>query len=656
MLLELIDETTLSNSRGVTRGDVVRKAIVSVFILLLLFCNKWVTFAENSAMFLVNIMPPSAQAGKKIIFLVRIRNTGTESWTSGEYSAFVKIFDENKGYITETNKIPQFKDIAPGEILAANIAFDIPVEYSGTYYYIAGIDFDTEILFSHYLTLKISPFIPTPEIKKWAGSAEIDYQDDRAIESTTNLTLRLVNMLSQTSFLELSASGFASRVIDPQLNNFLISYRSKKLDISAGDLTTGLSRLTLSRSRCIKVEKRLGWLSMAGLVGSSQKKFENDLYGIRGSISLTRAFEIGTNYVQRKRDGNSVASVDAEFGLSSRMTFKGEYASSVYKENEKEPERREGDAFQLSASLAYEKLMLDTSYEKVAQDFTSVGNPFTPRDYEQYDLSLTHFLSNYINGTIHYYKYHIGLSQDSDSLITSTVGGELTVAFPKLPSLLLTYSLDETYSRNNGKSFIKDTSDNLTLGFSYPMGKARVSANYLRFGYKDASEIAINETNESTNYGLWVPWGRRTTLSANYAVSSGENSTYPNVAYFQSITLGIRYCPSLRKLVLSPQYKVILPDSQQERKTTTSFGLTYYFTNKSVLTLSYGLTNYGEIINSDKAISDKFSINLNYNAGLGKNDKLELNYSFDTQRNFTAIDNSTPNENSSLRLIYKIQI
>lgn len=50
-------------------------------------------------------MPPSAQAGKETIFEVKVTNTGTETWVGGEYSLFIKIYDTNKNYLTETDKI-----------------------------------------------------------------------------------------------------------------------------------------------------------------------------------------------------------------------------------------------------------------------------------------------------------------------------------------------------------------------------------------------------------------------------------------------------------------------------------------------------------------------------------------------------------------------
>ena len=100
-------------------------------------------FAENSAVFrIVTIVPPSAPAGKEIIFVVGITNTGTESWVSGEYSVFIKIYDANKNYLTETDKARQFNDIDPGRVLTTSIAFEIPADYSGTYYGRISIEFD----------------------------------------------------------------------------------------------------------------------------------------------------------------------------------------------------------------------------------------------------------------------------------------------------------------------------------------------------------------------------------------------------------------------------------------------------------------------------------------------------------------------------------
>jgi len=66
------------------------------------------------------------------------------------------------------------------------------------------------------------------------------------------LSLRVVNLLPRGSYLKFSTSGQSTPTINPELSNFLVSYHSKKLDISAGDFTTGLSELTLNQPNFLK--------------------------------------------------------------------------------------------------------------------------------------------------------------------------------------------------------------------------------------------------------------------------------------------------------------------------------------------------------------------------------------------------------------------
>ena len=92
-----------------------RTAVVLSLVLMVLFLEIGSVFAQNSAMFgIPTARPPSAQAGKEIVFEVRITNIGIETWMSEEYSVFLKIFDANKNYLTESDKVRQFEDIGPG--------------------------------------------------------------------------------------------------------------------------------------------------------------------------------------------------------------------------------------------------------------------------------------------------------------------------------------------------------------------------------------------------------------------------------------------------------------------------------------------------------------------------------------------------------------
>ena len=618
-----------------TRGDVLRKAAVLFLVVVILFCRGGVVFAENSAVFrIVTTMPPSAQAGKEIIFVVKITNTGTESWASGEYSFFIKIYDADKNHLTETDKIRQFKDVDPSEVLTENITFDIPVEYSGSYHYRVSIEFEKEVLFSHYFILKILPFAPVPEVKKWTGSVQIGYQDSQAVEPTTNMNLRAVNLLPEGRYLKFSTSGRSSPAVNPELSNFLVSYHSKKLDVSAGDFTTGLSELTLGRSRGVKVESRLGRLSLVGLVGSSQKTFEGDLYGLRGSANLTDNFELAVNYVQGKKGQNSIASLEAEFALSPEITLSGEYGWSSYEGDEIGLERKRGNAFRIGASAYLEKLTLDGSYQRTGDNFFSVTNPAFlggQEEQEEHDVSLDYSFTDYINGTLYYNRYHENLSEEEDIFRYSLADASLSFSLPKLPSLTLSYDIIENFSNGSSEVLIDDSTNTFTVGISYPIKKVRFSISHSTSDYKDRTEFPSRETTVSNTYGISAPWGKHLVLSVDYGTSDTKDLIALNITKYRYVTLGMEYKIVPDKLSFSTQYKIgrnkDIENTVDNRKVTTTLSLSYYPTRKNVVQLSYVLTDKDNFISGSVPTSDSKSVYLTSRYNLTKNQRLELRYS-----------------------------
>jgi len=632
-----------------------RAAILILIGICCLFYNAQVIFAENSAMFrIITTIPAPAEAGKEVVFEVRITNTGTETWVSAEYSLFIKIYDENKNYLTETDKIRQFKDTAPGEALTANITFDIQADYSGTYYYSVGIEFEKEALLSHYFILKISPFIPAPEVKKWSGNVQIDYQDDQAGESTTRLNLRLVDRLPNRSYLKFSTSGRSTPTIDPELSNFLIFYHSKQLDISAGDFATGLSRLTLSRSRGLKMESTLGKVSLVGLTGSSQKTSKQDLYGLRGSINLTDNFELAANYVQGNKGQNSVASLEAEFALSPEITLSGEYGWSSYEGDETEQERKKGNAFRIAASAYLEKLTLDGSYERTGGNFFSVTNTTLLNGQEEYDVSLDYSFTDYINGTLYYNQYDENLSEEGDIFRYSLADASLSFFFPELPSLILSYDIFENFSSEDSEVVINDTADTFTIGLSYRIKKVRLSVSHSRSDYKDKTEFPGRETTMSNTYGISVPWGRRLVFSTNYGTSDTDDKVALNTTKYRYVTLGVEYKIIPDKLSFSTQYKVgrnkDIENTVDNRKITTNLTLSYYPTKKDVVQLGYVLTDEDSFVSAGAPTSDSKNMYLTSRYHLTKNQSLELRYSVANGGDLTT--GTTHFQNQTVHLTY----
>ena len=632
----------------------MRKGVVLFLVVGILFCWGGVVFAQHSGVFrIVTTMPPSAEAGKEIVFVVRITNTGTESWVSGEYSVFVKIYDANKIYLTETDKVRQFKDVEPGEVMSVNVTFDIPAEYSGTYYYSVGIEFEKEALLSHYFILRILPFTPVPEVKKWTGSVQIGYQDDLSIESATSLNLRLVNLLPQGSYLKFSTSGRSIPPTDPKLSNFLVSYHSKKMDISGGDFTTGLSPLTLSRSRGIKMEGRLGRFSVVGLVGSTQSTFEGDLYGLGASTNLTDNFELAANYVQGNKGQNSVASLQDELAVSPEITLSGEYGWSSYVGEDTGLETKRGNAFRIGASAYLEKLTLDGSYEKTGGNFFSIASATLLNGQEEYDVSLDYSFTDYISGTLYYNRYHENVSQQSEIFRCSLADASLSFFLPKLPSLTVSYDISENFSNEDSEILINDTTNTFTVGISYPIKRVRLSVSHSRSDYKDKTEFPSRETTMSNTYGISVPWSKYLVLSARYGTSDTKDLMALNMTKDRYVTLGVEYKIIPDKLNFSTQYKVgrnrDIENTVDNRKITTNLTLSYYPTKKDVVQLGYVLTDEDNFISASADTSESKNISVAYHYELTKNHGLELKYTLSNLRDFS---DKTTSQISSTHLTY----
>jgi len=647
------------------RGDVLRKAAVLFLGVVVLFCWGRVVFAENSAVFReVSIVPPPAQGGKKIIFVVKITNTGTERWVSGEYSVFVKIYDANKNYLDETDKVRQFKDIEPGEVLTANVDFDIPADYSGTYYYTVGVEFEKEALFSHYFFLKILPFAPVPEVKKWTGNVQVGYQDSQAVEPTSSMNLRAVNLLPQGRYLKFSTSGRSSPSINPELSNFLVSYHLKKLDISAGDFTTGLSELTLGRSRGVKVESRLGKVTLVTLAASPQKLAKtNDeklslneeyFYGLGGSINLTDSFSLATNYVQGEKSQNSVVSLEADFALSPEITLSGEYGWSSYKGEEIESERKRGNAFQIGASAYWEKLTLDGSYEKTGQSFFLPSNPSLSGGGEEYDLSADYFFSDYLSGMLYYNQYNENVSEEGDIFRYSLADASLSFFFPKLPSLTISYDIFENFNNEDSEVLIDDTTDTFTVGISYPIKKVRLSISHSKSDYKDRTELPSRETTMSNTYGISVPWGKYLVVSTHYGTSDTKDLMALNMTKDRYVVLGLECKIIPDKLSLSTQHKVgrnkDIEDTVNNRRITTTLRLSYYPTKKDVVELGYVLSDEDSFVSGSAPTSDSKNVYLSSRYNLTENQSLELRYSVTNGGESTG--NATGSQNQSVYFSY----
>ncbi|MBA7715721.1 hypothetical protein ES703_124775 [subsurface metagenome] len=295
---------------------------------------------------------------------------------------------------------------------------------------------------------------------------------------------------------------------------------------------------------------------MVGLVGSPERRFEDDLYGLRGSADLTDNFELAANYVQGKKYQNSVASLEAEFALSPEITLSGEYGWSSYEGGETESEMKRGNAFRLGVSAYLEKFTLDGSYEKTGSNFFSIASESLLNGEEEYDISLDYFFADYVSGMLYYNRYHENLSEEGDIFSYSLADASLSFSLPKLPSLTISYDISENFSNEDSEVLIDDTSNTLTVGISYPIKKVRFSISHSTSDYEDRTEFPSRETTVSNTYGISAPWGRYLVLSTSYGTSDAKDLIVLNTTKHRYATLDMEYKIIPDKLSFSTQYKV----------------------------------------------------------------------------------------------------
>jgi len=637
------------------KDNPLRTAVTLALALTALLWAGGFVLAQNSAMFDINApIPSSAQAGKEIIFEVRITNTGIETWMSDEYFVLVRIFDANKNYLTETDKVRQFEDIGPGEVLTTEIPFDVPAYYGGNYYYTVALEFeDIYPLESSHFSLRISPI---EKVKVVTGSLRIGHTSSNGSRPSTNIDLSLVNQLASKRSFRLNLSARNSHQMS-EVNNYFFDYRSGSMNLSVGQISSALSYLTLRRLHGMKVETETEGMSFtvfrhlppaqkASVANNIQTK---NLYGARGAIQLTDSFTLAGNYAQSRKNRGSVASIEGDLALTPQFTISGEYAQSTLEENE--VGKREDNAFRATVSRTSPKLSFNGLYQKVGRDFYSLENSGLVKDREEYSLSFNYRLGQYMRATARHNLYQDDVSQH-DTVSRRTTGSMgLSFFFPKLPSLSISYGENTNLSAgavNRPKNSITNT---LTVGVSKRIGRAHLSVTQTQTDSQDRTKALSKRNTLSTTYKISTPLTKQLSLSTSYRDSSSRASSTSSSTHRSYITSDLKYTIIPTKLISSLRYAINESPSKATGgyyKTTTTLNTSYYFTRKDSLGIRYTIQDNRNLGSSSVSSSGSQRLELSCTSELTKNHNVSLRYSLMSRR---PISTGNP-QRQDIRLTY----
>lgn len=643
--------------------------------LTLLFLSFYPAIAEESAIFSSHLPPGPIRAGEVLIFNLSITNTGTNIWISGKILVSVKIYNSNKEYLTETDKVRWMDEVEPGEVISIKIDFDVPLDYAGIYYYTVNVEIEEETtLKSRYFRFQVQPFSPEPEEKiSSKGNLSMSYQTSARSTPTSNFSLSLVNR-NPGGYSKLSLSGKDPGLKSSQIstftimNTYLIGGDEDKLELLIGDTSSALSSLTLGKFRGLKAQLTSGKTSIAGLVGinqdasSARLSQQPDVYGVKMSTEIRENLLIGVNFIGKIKseatgpvsevtsNANSTLSIQMDYDLSPNFSFLGEYAWNFLNEDILKYLGKGSDALEVEGSFNTEKIYIEGSYKRLGENFSVPGNEGLKRDYLEYGVFVDYFLSPYLSMGLYYYTNITHPSDEADKLLTTTKSVDVSFYPPGLPLLTLTYDIDEMQGVIGGSEgfTVDDVTYTFYGAFSQQFKNIRFSLGYFFSHYEDRTQSGLEDNFSIMTYRISSKWWDRLFISATQKMEEKKTDEDKDER-FSAFSLTMTYAIIPQKLSFSSSWKIDKEIKGEDNQTTTKTTLRYMLSRSNVLGCSYSLKNYGSFTNLDTLISNEASIDLGWKFDFGRNQSLDVSYIFTVNKDFIQKKTS---DTSSINLTY----
>ena len=647
-----------------------------VVVLVLIFFILCSAAAQGSALFYSEVPPGPVKAGKAIAFSVRITNTGIESWKSGEFFVFVKIYDSNKEYLAESEKLRQVPEIDPGESLPVKIEFELPLDYRGVYYYTMNLEIeDKQVLESRYFRFEVEAFVEELEEKpRHAGSLRVGYQATNRSSPSSNFSLSLVDRIDLDKYRTVSISGKDFGLSSAQINSFIVTSAfltgngEDKVELRAGDISSALSSLTLNKMRGLKIKAIHGKIRFAGLMGvnrddsSGEQKTEPNVHGIKISSDVTDDLSVGVNFVGKMEgqaaepipeatsDSNSALSVEVAYDLAPNLSILSEYAWSIPHGGDSPKVAQNSNALHLEGSFDSDKVYIDGYYKKVGENFLVPGNDTLKRDYLEYGVFTDYFLSAYVITGFYYYAHINHPSDDANKLLNTTKSVDVSFYRPGLPLVTLTYDIDEMQGINGSSPSlpVNDVTYSFHGAFSQHFKNIRFSAGYFSSHYQDRTDSGLEDDFSLMTYRISTKLWNRLSISATQQMEqkqTDEDEEQRSPAF--SLTMTYAVIP--QKLTFSPSWKIERKGEGGDDQTTTRAILRYVISSSNVIECSYSLKNYVSFTNLDSLVSGEAKMTLRWRFNLGENQNLDLRYVFTASQDF--IQTKAANT-SSINLTY----
>ncbi|MFB0526074.1 MAG: hypothetical protein ACETVO_01220 [bacterium] len=579
--------------------------------------------------------PYPIKAGEKLTFQVILINTGTEKWTAEEYSLRAEIYDAEKNYLTKSDSIKGRVEVDAGGTVSLYIPFQVPGNYSGTYYWKILLTYLKETIFSSdYYDFSVMPITVAPEAPlpfKIGGNFITSYENssrEQWEDYTGNISLNLIGRFFDRAF---SLNVYTYHTVEDKFDpdTILFNYYSPLFTLSAGDIMPGFSPLTLyglgALGGAIVTEGRFS----TGLViarseeavkgsTSTDGTFSRYVYGLQEKVELPKNFTINSSYVFSDDNEKSLDEDKDEWGPSltpvkngvwgmgidwesgGGIELNGEYAYSSYWEDTKNyPKGKVKDyGFKFESSLEREKFSLEASYERIEPNFFSLASPVVTNDRAGYELLTGYQGLSFANLSLGFNEYRDNLAGDP-SEVTSTqsiLTGAVDFDIDNLPDMTIGYSLNLMLGKP--RSALENNTQTFSLGLSHSLGKLSLSSSGQLSDFRDKTDSSNDLSTLTGSFNLTSSLTQALSITSGITLTRTKDLDDKSIDKSQSYSLSVNWGVIPQRFTVSTWGTMVVAKSNDllmpSNNVTTDVSLefSYRFRTGLTLTLGYELDAY----------------------------------------------------------------
>ncbi|HRY29869.1 MAG TPA: hypothetical protein P5079_07500, partial [Elusimicrobiota bacterium] len=517
-----------------------------------LFCGARLRAADTGQFQLLLAAPDPVVAGEQVQFQVIAINQGTEIWRARRFYFQAEVYDANRKYVGQTERLRGMRDVNPGESAVSSLSFSFPVTASGKFYYrMYLVNEDQRIMESDFKPFTVREraiLLPRPPPVALGGNIVASYRNESGPNDYVgNLSVNMVGRYKDRSFL-FNAYTISDRGDPIDFYTVLLNYYGPQVTAGLGDVSPAFSPLSLygqgMRGGTAETKWQAGWLGGGiTLVGArtataeegsstTDGTFRRMLYGAKNEFYLPGRVTLRMNYVntldvQQSLDipGPTLRPVDdrlAGGGLAWEavpgLKFEGEYQSSSYEADKLStaPAVTDG-AWRGAVGWESDRMNFNGYVQRTGPDFVALGAPNATKDRFTYDAALSvspfHWMSAY--GSFNKYRDNL----DDDPAVVTThqqiVNSGLSFNLPSMTGLNFGYSV------NTARGEPRTAQDNQTLTTSFGVSQTWIGqtlfVTYQTSDFEDKTQSSVafssgSKTNTDT-YGtsLNLSFGSRVT-------------------------------------------------------------------------------------------------------------------------------------------------